>query len=584
MKFGKGLRSAAAMVLSAATLLAMGAIGVGTANAADDTTYNETELASKTGKITISDVPTGHTLKYVKLAHYTYATGDSTSHKLSGVSLSTESSVLNQVKKAAETAGASGATYDASNPMAWVAQLASSGTAPYSGTLRDFVTALAKGDLPSITAPLNFNGGTALTPAGNTATATVPVGIYAIGDVTDVSTGDISEGKSDSIPMIVSTPIGDFNKIGTSDTALGEATMKNQQPTLTQKATAINGEAISGGANQLDNVRVGDKVEFTLTTAVPNTVGFDDFVFDITDTLPDGLSYNNDAVMKLGGIQSTLFNDSSTGSELKFSIGDSDHGVASSSFVKDKAITITYSATLQKTGASWKMKSNTAELDYSNDALNPGGTGPLSLNPSLGKVKATSVDIATYSITLTNTKHDGTSPLDNGSFTVWNGNTQLKFTRDGDGRYIYDKDSTSTDAMATIHSGTTPNDKYTIVFDGLPTGTYEIKQATSHSNYTRADFKVTIGSDVDGTGSNPFSITKADTVNGIESTGANSITRDTGNAWNGLIIVKNIDSITQLPITGGVGVALVLLLALISAGVVVVTSKMRRNNLVNARK
>ncbi|MBQ8043197.1 MAG: isopeptide-forming domain-containing fimbrial protein, partial [Clostridia bacterium] len=44
---------------------------------------------------------------------------------------------------------------------------------------------------------------------------------------------------------------------------------------------------------------VGDDVNFTVSTTVPNVVGYDEFFFELTDTLSKGLTFNNDVVVTI---------------------------------------------------------------------------------------------------------------------------------------------------------------------------------------------------------------------------------------------------------------------------------------------
>ncbi|MCO6559097.1 MAG: hypothetical protein J6575_06760 [Bifidobacterium sp.] len=142
MKLGKGLRSAAAMVLSVATLLPMGALGVGTANA--DTTVDVGSTAYKTGSITITGGK-DHTFDYAQIAKFTFASTD-TGTNLSGVSVETTQHAAD-IASAIHTADSSVTLTgdDATNPVAWLGKnwTDQESVAPYSGKIRDFVTAVA---------------------------------------------------------------------------------------------------------------------------------------------------------------------------------------------------------------------------------------------------------------------------------------------------------------------------------------------------------------------------------------------------------------------------------------------------------
>lgn len=253
MKLGKGLRSAAAMVLSAATLLAMGALGVGTANA-DETQVDLTSNDYKNGQITITGGK-DRSFELAKLASYNYAATDGAPN-LSGVSVQTESTPLAAINTAIESANggtAPASPYDATNPMVYLADhWTDSGSSPYSGTLRKFVTALA----PNVT---YSSLGTSTPGTDDLVISDLPVGIYLLKDTTTTA------GVSKSLPILVGTTVGTtYTTLASKD--IGKVDLKAKTMSFSKTATKLNNTALNGTNRdeQLKKAKIGDTVEFTL--------------------------------------------------------------------------------------------------------------------------------------------------------------------------------------------------------------------------------------------------------------------------------------------------------------------------------
>lgn len=248
--------------------------------------------------------------------------------------------------------------------------------------------------------------------------------------------------------------------------------------------------------------------------------------------------------------------------------------IDSAKFPAGATIKLTYKVKLTAVSSdTWKKQSNSATLQYSD---NP------TVSTSTTTLTATATDIAMYSVTLTNVDKDGVAINAKGKFKIYpgddNSGTPLNFKTNGS-TYIYDGSGTTSE-ITTDSAGK-------IVFDGLPAGNYYLEQTASGTGLTRSSFKFSIKANVPGDADenigtdDGFFTNAADTFNLVTK---NSLQQESSNHYNGVITIKNIDSLAGLPLTGGVGVALVVLLAIISGGVVVVTSKMRRKNLANARK
>ncbi|WEV64019.1 SpaA isopeptide-forming pilin-related protein [Bifidobacterium sp. ESL0732] len=572
MKLGKGLRSAAAMVLSAATLLAMGALGVGTANA----TEVDLSGANSKGQITITK-GASHTFEMVKLSSYTYAETDSGTN-LSVVSVDTAADpVLTAVQKAVKKANGDVTPttgYESTNPMEYVAKTWSdSSSSPYTGTIRTFVKTLA-----ADTSLTYGSVGTAAASGDDLVITDMPVGIYLLRDTTATA------GVSKSVPILVGTTVGgtSYITLGGTTKPLGKVDLKAETPTLTKEATKLTSggtDTTLTGSNretELKKAKIGDTVEFTLSSKVPVTAGMDSYTFTMTDTPTKGMVYVpgsaaltvTDGIGAIGDVDVTEPSPSAPGTAVTFAFKGAEF-VKQDKFPTGKAIKLTYKVTLTAvSGDTWQSQHNAAKLTYSTDPSTPATTSDVNADAT--------TKIALYSVTLTNVDGQGTAIANDGAFKVYAGTsssgTQLKFKANGTTAYTYDE--TGTDAAITT------NGDGKLVFDGLPSGDYYIQQTGSSNNYTKSSFVVHIAYNLDGTASVTAFTNDPDTIGLV---GRNSITQDSPNGYNGKITVKNTNSLAGLPLTGGVGVALVVLLAIISGGVAVVTSKMRRKNLANAR-
>lgn len=126
------------------------------------------------------------------------------------------------------------------------------------------------------------------------------------------------------------------------------------------------------------DVEIGQTVNYTITGAVPNVVGYTKYVYKVSDTLSDGLTLNEDVKVKIGGSEISLdvitddetelgdrqirYNDK--GFELYFDMASE----TNSSLVTDAKIEITYSATVNKNAVRGEAGNpNTAKLEYSNN-------------------------------------------------------------------------------------------------------------------------------------------------------------------------------------------------------------------------
>ncbi|WEV69439.1 SpaA isopeptide-forming pilin-related protein [Bifidobacterium sp. ESL0775] len=610
MKLGKGLRGAAAMVLSAATLLALGVTGVGSANAADV----EQTINANDGTITITGGK-GHDFQVSRLATYTNvaADGNTSTSNITGIAVTTDDATrVVQAITYANNGVPTDTSYDATNPMNWVAQnwlgyngtdsTSSDSTAnlgdpdhatakkPYSGKLRNFVTDLTTGT-PAIafTAPTQANSGT------NDKTITgLTEGIYVIIDKT--------ANSNTAIPMLVGTTAGSnaLTNSSSKTNMVGKIELKQKDVTVTKTVTKLNTNPSNPSSTTNNSptdaewraAPLNSMFGFRITAHVPMTTGFKSYHFEVKDTPTAGFSLQSspapfaDPVVKItdNGVTTTLAEGTDytytapSGSNLSFSY-DFSRSVLKWSY--DSEITIDYTMQLTATG----NQSNDATVIHSSDPTNPSQTSETTpivdpTNPD----NSSEVALSTYTINLTNTLRNSspTAYLPGAQFTVKNASGDVKFSMTGTD-FTYDPSGTITSVT------TDTNGK--LVIDGLPQGTYTFTQTVvgTHTPTISEAIKPTFTVEIaNGTpsGSTPgtkFTLTQ-DVWHLAKITDGSGDTTKDSTAKTVALQLESVTNLASLPLTGGAGLVLLAALVVLSGGIVVITSVARRRNMASSHK
>ncbi|WEV41962.1 SpaA isopeptide-forming pilin-related protein [Bifidobacterium sp. ESL0682] len=616
MKLGKGLRGAAAMVLSAATLLALGVTGVGSANAAD----HDQTIGANDGQITITGGK-GHTFEVSRLATYTNvaADGDTATSNITGIAVTTDNATrVVQAVTYANGGVPTDAAWDSANPMNWVAQnwlgytgtdsTSSSDTAnlgdpdnttakkPYSGKLRNFVT-----DLTTAATTITYASATqsdSAAPATDRIITGLTEGIYVVKDTT--ATGNRA------IPMLVGTTAGS-NQLTNSSTKtnmVGKIELKQKDVTVSKAVTKLNTNPSDPGTAtisspteaQWKSAPLNSMFGFRITAKVPMTTGFKNgYTFKVKDTPTAGFTLQDSPapfaapVVKIdnNGTVSTLTAGTDytytapSGSDLSFTY-DFSNSVLKWSY--DSTITIDYTMKLSATGD----QSNKATVIHSVDPSNPSTT--TETTPNVDPTDPThnsEIVLSTYTINLTNVLKGTSTGLPGAQFTVKNGSADLKFTQDGS-TYTYDP-------SGTVTSVTTGADGKLVVA-GLSQGTFTFTQTTvgthnpSISEAVKPTFKIEIapGTTSGTTPGTKFTLTQdvwhlTTVTDGTGSPTPSTTVKDSTDK-NVAIQVLSVTSLASLPLTGGAGIILLVALVVLCAAIVVVTSVARRRNMASARK
>ena len=282
---------------------------------------------------------------------------------------------------------------------------------------------------------------------------------------------------------------------------------------------------------------VGQVLNFKITGKVPSATGYTTYTYKVTDKMSDGLTFNNDVKVTIGGVDVTDATITKNGNGFVAGIPMMNHQDKI-----DEPVVVTYSAIVNDAAIKTDKETNTASLEYSND-------------PTTGTAtKTEDITVPVYSF---NIKID--------KFASGKENTKLagaKFVlKNNENKYYkYDEDakkvSWGTDkAKATV---VITDDKGAARFDGLQAGTYRLEETAAPDGYNQLTKDITIvitdkdRATVAGNASNPAADDLSLTAKVANSTG------------------------TVLPETGGTGTAIFVTLgalAVICAGVFLVTNK-----------
>lgn len=336
------------------------------------------------------------------------------------------------------------------------------------------------------------------------------------------------------------------NTMKASDLALGYYFVSGTSGAVCELATAKDIEIrdkneapeIKKDVNDEDRtVEIGQVLTYTIEGKVPSTKGYNAFTYQVSDTMTEGLTFNKDVKVTIGGVDVT---NAATITKYDNSF------VASVNMMDyqdqiDKPVVITYTATVNEKAIQSDKETNTATLKYSNDPADKNST----------KESTTEVDVHSFNIVIDKYATDNKdTKLEGAKFVLKN----------NDGKYY--KYDTATKAVTWVDNKTdatevSTDDKGAARFDGLQAGTYYLEETAAPAGYNQLTKDITIVLDKDDHA----------TIDDAASTlgAGHSLTAGVANSTG-----------TMLPETGGTGTAIFVTLgalAVICAGVFLVTNK-----------
>jgi fimbrial isopeptide formation D2 family protein/LPXTG-motif cell wall-anchored protein len=407
----------------------------------------------------------------------------------------------------------------------------------YSYTISDtdaaFTTVKAYADVTA--------NGLTLTPVGKTGKYNVSIGDsfsaasfaqYLKTNAGSLGTGTAFTQVGNTMKASGLTP-GYYFVSGTSGTVCELATAKDIQIRDKNEAPQIEKSVDDGDRT----VEIGQKLTYTITGKVPSTKGYTEYTYEVTDTMSEGLTFNKDVKVTIGGEDVTA----------DATITKSENGfVASINMMNyqkqiDAPVVITYTATVNDKAIQRDKETNTATLKYSNDPADK-----TSFGESHDEVNVFSFNIVInkYAAGNESTKLEGAKfVLKNAEGKYYNCDTATKAVTWVDNKADATEVTTDENGVAR--------------FDGLQAGTYKLEETAAPAGYNQLTKDITIVLDKNGTA----------TIDGAASTPGtdHSLTAGVANSTG-----------TMLPETGGIGTVIFVALgalAVICAGVFLVTNK-----------
>lgn len=501
------VRKLFAGIAAAATLLGGMALGAASAQAADPQT---------TPLLQVNNAQEGHMYTPYKFATFENADNGT-------VEVSTVEAWKDAVTAAADTANGNDsipAEYK-NNPAAYVATFNAE-------QIRKFAEELAK------TNPLPTADGAGLTVTAEQAGTAQPVAVDGEGWylVTDTYNGKAGT------PAVVATTVNGLDnlrivadaKTGQGGiTTVGRFNAKNENPLTPPSKTAKVGDVDVNGKT----VNVGDTVDFTVSAAVPaSAANYDVYPFTITDTASKGLKVaeTNTFKVQVDGkdVDAALYKVEQTGSAA---VGTTTTiTFASAKSLAGKTIVVSYTGVVTKDA----LTGLDGSVDNKATITTNGGTS------GEGKTESKTYGFQFKKIGVDN----DANALAGAQFVV----------KKKDGKFL--KQDTESKAWSSVDDQTnatvfTSGADGLVQFKGLAAGDYTVVETSAPNGYAQ-NFRVTFDVSIAENGTVTF---KQDLLH--------QVTLPTDDQ---IATVKNVKSITQLPLTGAAGTTLFTVVALLVAG------------------
>lgn len=400
------------------------------------------------------------------------------------------------------------------------------------------------------------------------------VGYYL---VVETKTPTDSTGKIQyvaSTPFFVAIPQANtttkFGETATSPTTSWVydvvATPKNEEVTIGKKISNINNTKTEAKNEQQATVKVGDKVEYTITSISPKYT--DEYfaytdasklpVYKITDTLSKGLGYQNDISVKIG--KTTL----KKGTDKDYTLSKTTNENGSMTIIitftqtflkneahKGKEVTVTYTAEVLQSAEITDPNTNEVRLDYTNKP----GEETKGIPGDVPKVY-------TYALNVHKKDNSGTN-LKDAKFKLY------FVTKNESGENVYTqiknlKDMDDNGVIATDSKGN-------LTLAGLNVGDYALEEVEAPAGYTLLKDKIFFSisdSDIDG---RLDEVTEGSTISNVKDKEKNN----TGYVQMEVVNNKGFN----LPATGGMGTYLFTIGGLVimaGAALLLIASKKRR--------
>lgn len=473
------------------------------------TTANaETIEIAPTGTITVNNAQTGHT--YTPYLFATFSNAQTVDGK-TYVDIDTVPAMVATVRNAADAANGDDPipTEYTNNPAAYVATFNAQ-------QLRQFADELTK----------SLTGGSDHTPTTdgeNMPISNLATGWYAI---TDTSDGATVEGAT----AIVATPVNSTNTLVVNPKGDGQGSILVTGSYNAKSADAMAPTNVTKNVNDTD-IHDGQLITYTVTATIPAAAAdYEFYGFQFADTADQGLAVDTSSVKVVNGAGTTVPTDAVTLANNKLTVK-----IQNAKQYAGQTLTMTYNAT-PTFGTTSNTLTNTVQADafLSQDAFNTGTTPDASSAPAIATVK-------THDVTFTKVGVDGDATLAGAEFAIKN-NADGKY-----GTYANNTWTWATAEKAPLAATSDGNGK--VSFPNIAEGTYTVEEIKAPAGYAQnllPSFQIKVADD-------GVMLVSAGTL-GLASTGTNGIQ------------VRNVKSVTQLPLTGAAGITMLVVVALLIGG------------------
>ena len=284
---------------------------------------------------------------------------------------------------------------------------------------------------------------------------------------------------------------------------------------------------------------IGETVNYTITGKVPDYTGFKTYTYEITDTMSEGLTFNKDVKVTIGGTDVT------SACTVTYDVGGNANKFTVSIPVKNYTIgaeiKVTYSAVVNEKAIA-KIETNKAELKYSNNPTNSTSTAT---TPSDTKVYSSKIVIDKYETGSEDKKLAGAKFVLYKEVTTGEGDdavtTKVYYKWNETDKKVEWVENKADATVKTTDSNAAAS------FDGIANGTYYLEEIEAPAGYNQLKEPVKV------------------TVSGGDTVAELTVTQPVANSTG-----------TELPSTGGMGTTLFYTLGAIlvlGAGVLLVTKK-----------